>query len=159
MPTLKIKKDTPLHRKLCAMIQSRILMAQKDQTDQHEVWRRAEERTLAYVPESEVDNIRRNKRDLQGKPAYTTIQLPYSYALLMSAHTYWTSVFFGRSPIHQYAGRHGESEMQVQAIEALIDYQIEVGRILGPYYIWFYDAGKYGCGILGEYPKIGRAHV
>ena len=23
--------------------------------------------------------------------------------------------------------------------------------MLGPYYIWLYDAGKYGCGILGEY--------
>lgn len=133
------------------MIQTRITMAQKDKTDQHRIWRQAEERTLAYVHESEIDAARRNKRDRQGKPAYTTIQLPYSYALLMSAHTYWTSVFFGRSPIHQYSGRHGESEMQVQAMEALIDYQVEVGHLLGPYYIWFYDAGKYGCGILGEY--------
>lgn len=151
MPTLKIPKDSPLHKKLKDMIQTRIVMAQKDQVDQQEIWRKAEERTLAFVHESEVDAVRRNKRERQGKPTYTTIQLPYSYALLMSAHTYWTSVFFGRSPVHQYSGRHGESEMQVQAMEALIDYQIEVGRILGPYYIWFYDAGKYGCGILGEY--------
>ncbi len=151
MPTLDIKKESPLHRKLCAMIQSRIVMAQKDQTEQQGIWRKAEERTLAYVHESEVDATRRNRRDRQGKPSYTTIQLPYSYALLMSAHTYWTSVFFGRSPIHQYAGRHGESEMQTQALEALIDYQVEVGSLLGPYYIWFYDAGKYGVGILGEY--------
>lgn len=155
MPTLKLAKDSPLHRKLAAMIQSRIEMAKKDQTDQHDVWRKAEERTLAYVHESEVDRVRRNKRD-NGKPTYTTIQLPYSYALLMSAHTYWTSVFFGRSPIHQYSGRHGESEMQVQALEALIDYQVEVGHLLGPYYIWFYDAGKYGCGILGEYWDVEK---
>lgn len=151
MPTLKLSKDSPLHRKLKDMIQTRIVMAQKDKADQHRIWRQAEERTLAYVHESEVDAVRRNRRDRQGKPAYTTIQLPYSYALLMSAHTYWTSVFFGRSPIHQYSGRHGESEMQVQAMEALIDYQVEVGHLLGPYYIWFYDSGKYGCGILGEY--------
>lgn len=151
MPTLNIPKDSPLHKKLVAMLSSRIQMAKKDRTDAHEVWRKAEERTLAYVHESEADSRRRNQRDRSGKQTYTTIQLPYSYALLMSAHTYWTSVFFGRSPIHQYSGRHGESEMQVQALEALIDYQVEVGRLLGPYYIWFYDAGKYGCGILGEY--------
>jgi hypothetical protein len=131
-------------------------MAQKDQTDQHEIWRKAEERTLAYVKESDVDATSAEPRDNEGKPTYTTIQLPYSYALLMSAHTYWTSVFFGRSPMHQYTGRHGESEMQVQAIEALIDYQVEVGRMLGPYYIWFYDAGKYGCGILGEYWDVEK---
>lgn len=150
MYTLQLAKESKLHKKLVAMISSRIQMAQKDQTDQHDTWRRAEERTFAYVKESEVDAVRRNKRD-NGKPTYTTIQLPYSYALLMSAHTYWTSVFFGRSPIHQYAGRHGESEQQTQALEAMIDYQVEVGGMLGPYYIWFYDAGKYGCGILGEY--------
>ncbi len=151
MPTLNIPKDSPLHKKLVAMISSRVQLAKKDRTESHEVWRKAEERTLAYVHESEADSRRRNARDRSGKQTYTTIQLPYSYALLMSAHTYWTSVFFGRSPIHQYSGRHGESEMQVQALEALIDYQVEVGRLLGPYYIWFYDAGKYGCGILGEY--------
>jgi hypothetical protein len=156
MPTLKLAKNTPLHKKLTTMIQSRIVMAQKDQTDQHEIWRKAEERTLAYVKESDVDATRRNRRDNEGKPTYTTIQLPYSYALLMSAHTYWTSVFFGRSPVHQYTGRHGESEMQVQALEALIDYQVDVGAMLGPYYIWFYDAGKYGCGILGEYWDVEK---
>lgn len=138
------------------MLQSRILMAQRDRTDQESIWRKAEERTLAYVPEQSVDAVRRNKRDSSGKPAYTTLMLPYSYALLMSAHTYWTSVFFGRSPIHQYSGRHGETEMQVQALEALIDYQVEVGRLLGPYYIWLYDAGKYGIGILGEYWDVER---
>src|SRR5262245_27390540 len=102
MATLRIKKDTPLHRKICAMLQSRILMAQKERTNQETIWRKAEERTLAYLPEQDVDAIRRGRRENQGKPTYTTIMLPYSYALLMSAHTYWTSVFFGRSPVHQY---------------------------------------------------------
>jgi hypothetical protein len=156
MPTLKISKDSPLHRKITSMIQSRILMAQRDRTEQEEIWRKAEERTLAYLPEQEADAVRRNRRDVEGKPTYTTLMLPYSYALLMSAHTYWTSVFFGRTPIHQYSGRHGETEMQVQALEALIDYQVEVGRLLGPYYIWFYDSGKYGCGILGEYWDVEK---
>jgi hypothetical protein len=156
MPTLKIKKESPLHRKLTAMIQSRILMAQRDRTEQETIWRKAEERTLAYLPEQDVDATRRGRRDNEGKPVYTTIMLPYSYALLMSAHTYWTSVFFGRSPIHQYSGRHGETENQVQALEALIDYQVEVGRLLGPYYIWLYDAGKYGVGIMGEYWDVEK---
>lgn len=156
MATLRIPKDSPLHKKLCAMIESRVKMAQKDRTTQYDIWREAEERTLAYLPEQEADATRRNRRKNEGKPSYTTIQLPYSYALLMSAHTYWTSVFFGRNPIHQYTGRHGESEMQVQAMEALIDYQVEVGRMLGPYYIWFYDAGKYGVGILGEYWDVEK---
>lgn len=150
MPTLRIDKDSPLHKKLCAMIRSRVNLAQRDQTQQHEKWRRAEEVVGAYVHETEVDNIRRNRRD-NGEPVYTTIQIPYSYAMLMSAHTYQTSVFFARQPVHAYSGRHGETEMQIQALEALISYQTDIGAHLGPYYVWFYDAGKYGVGILGEY--------
>lgn len=151
MPTLKIEKDSRLHKKLVSMIGSRISMALKDRTEQEEKWKKAEETTIGYVHESEADAVRRNKRNNSGDQNYTTIQVPYSYALLMSAHTYQTSVFFGRSPVHQYSGRHGEAEMQVQALEALIGYQTDVGGHLAPYYIWLYDAGKYGEGIIGEY--------
>lgn len=150
MPTLHIPKQSPQHRKLRAMIMSRIQMAQKGRTEQEEKWRKAEEIVGAYVHESEADAVRRNRKD-NGEPAYVTIQLPYSYALCMSAHTYQTSVFFGREPVHQYSGRHGESEMQIQALEALIGYQTDVGAHLVPYYIQFYDANKYGHGIIGEY--------
>lgn len=53
--------------------------------------------------------------------------------------------------MHQFAGRHGESEQQTQALEALVSYQIETGEHLVPYYVWLYDMGKYGVGILGNY--------
>ncbi len=150
MPTLKFDRNSDLHKKLRQRIAGRLSLARKSHDLQHDTWIEAEERTLAYVPESEQDAVRRAKRD-SGDPRYTTIQVPYSFALLMSAHTYWTSVFFARSPVHQYSGRHGEAEMQTQALEALIDYQIQVGGAMGPYYIWLYDIGKYGCGILGHY--------
>lgn len=151
LKTLKIDPNSPLHEQLKKKISSRIKLAQKDMTNQYGKWARSEEITLAYVPESEADWPRRNKREVHGEPKYTTIMLPYTYALLMSAHTYWTSVFFGRSPIHQYSGRHGEAENQVLALEALIDYQVEVGEMMAPYYIWLYDVGKYGHGVLGHY--------
>ena len=41
--------------------------------------------------------------------------------------------------------------MQIQAVEALMAYQTEVGEHLAPYYIWLYDTGKYGHGVLGHY--------
>jgi len=41
--------------------------------------------------------------------------------------------------------------MQIQAIEALMGYQTEVGEHVAPYYIWLYDSGKYGVGVLGHY--------
>lgn len=149
--TLNIAKESPLHKKLVKKISSRIKLAEDEQQTRHENWRKAENITLAFMPESEADSLRRSSRENRGEPRYTTIQIPYSYAVLMSSHTYLTSVFFGRSPIHQFSGRHGEGEMQVQAMEALIGYQVEVGSAIGPYYIWLYDANKYGLGILGTY--------
>lgn len=156
--TLKITPENKLHKKLIAMVASRIRMAEKAHGNRHDQWRKAEETTLAYLPEQEADAVRRAGRDNRGIQTYTTIQLPYSYALLMSAHTYWTSVFFARDPVHQFSGRHGESEMQVQALEALIGYQVEVGEMMGPYYIWLYDSGKYGVGILGQYWDKEKIH-
>lgn len=150
MPTLRIPKESPQHRRLKNMIMSRIKMAQRMRSDQEDKWRKAEEIVGAYVHESEADRVRKNRID-NGEPSYVTIQLPYSYALLMSAHTYQTSVFFGRDPVHQYSGRHGETEMQIQALEALISYQTDVGQHMAPYYIWTYDSNKYGLGILGTY--------
>lgn len=155
--TLKVAKDGPLHAALVKRLASRVRLAEQGQSKQFDKWQRAEEVTLAFLPETELDSARRANRTA-GTPSYTTIQIPYSYALLMSAHTYWTSVFFARSPIHQYSGRHGEAEMQVQALEALINYQVETGGATGPYYIWLYDAGKYGCGILGHFWEEQKLH-
>src|SRR5688572_19297866 len=153
MPTLtrNIKFPSEEHSFLMKELTSRITLAETNQNSQHDRWKKAEENVLAYLPESELDAKRRTRRENQGKPVYTTIQIPYSYALLMAAHTYWTSVFFARSPIHQFAGTEGEDENQVMAVEALINYQVTAGMMTGPYYIWLYDAGKYGVGVLGHY--------
>lgn len=153
--TIKVPAKSPLEKKILSRLSSRFTIAERAQQTRHAKWIKAEETVLAYVPESEADAVRSSKRN-QGDPRYTTIMLPYTYALLMSAHTYWTSVFFARSPIHQFSGRHGEGEMQVQALEALISYQVEVGEFLAPYYIWLYDAGKYGLGVLGHYWTVDK---
>lgn len=148
---IKGKADDPLHEFLRRRLEARVKYSIQKKSDQIKKWEQAEDSALAYLPEQEEDAIRRSNREIGGQPRYTTIQIPYSYALLMAAHTYMTSVFFSRSPVHQFAGRHGESEQQTQAIEALVSYQVEVGEHLVPYYIWTYDMGKYGVGILGNY--------
>lgn len=148
--TREIPKGSPLHQKIISMLSARIRFAERARAKQVEKWQKAEELALAYIPETEVDALRRASRQ-EGTPRYTTLQIPYSYALIMAAHTYLTSVFFGRSPVHQFAARHGEGEMQVQGVEALIGYQVEIGQFLVPYYIWIYDAIKYGVGILNTY--------
>lgn len=148
--TRNIPKGSPLHQKIIAMLSTRIRYAERARNIQVVQWQRAEEAALAYLPEQEMDAMRRADRQ-RGVPRYTTIQIPYTYAMIMAAHTYLTSVFFGRSPVHQFAGRHGEGEDQVMALEALVSYQVEAGKMLVPYYLWIYDSIKYGVGILATY--------
>src|SRR5215831_18858385 len=140
MPTLNIDFNSPVHARLISRISQRMKLARAKQSDQQKRWMDAENKMVAYLPESAFDAKRRLQREQSGRPTYTTIQLPYTYALVMTAHTYWTSVFFGRNPVHQFAGRNGTGEMQVQAMEGLIQYQVDVARMIAPYYLWLYDA-------------------
>ena len=137
MPSLTkdIPFESPLHKGVVKALLSRITLAEKGYSGQRDKFIKAEDTILAYVPESDMDRKRRSARENEGQPKYTTIKLPYTFALLMFAHTYLTSVFFGRAPVYQYTGRHGESEEQCDALEAIIGYQVQVGQMLGPYYI------------------------
>lgn len=148
MPSLtrEIPSDSELGRKILSECKARVRASESILSSKYKKFSEAEDSALAYIPEREADRLRKANR-CSGLPEYTTIQIPYSYAVLMAAHTYLTSVFMGRNPIQQLSGRHGETEQQVQAFEALLDYQMQVGRILVPLYIWLYDALKYGIGV------------
>jgi hypothetical protein len=152
MPDLSVelRHGTPRHRRILRAIEERYEMSRRTMTKRHEKWDEADELFRAYIKEDDEARTRSSKRK-QGTPQYTTLEIPYSYALLLAAHTYWSSVFLARNPVFQYSGRHGEAQMKVQAVEALIDYQRLVGEMNVPLYVWLLDAGKYGIGVLGNY--------
>ncbi len=145
-----LKPDNPKHKKLLNALEERLKLSHEQMSKRYSVWRDAEQVMRMYLPETELDAGRRRKRE-GGKPDYTTIIVPHTYATLMTFHTYASSVFLARSPIFQYTARHGEGTGQVAAVEALVDYQVQVGQMLVPLYIWVYDTLKYGIGIIGEY--------
>jgi hypothetical protein len=146
---LEIKFDDPRHQRLLEAIRKRWRFSWQKMSQRYSQWSRMEDEFVAYLPAKAADTKRDNERKQDGKPAYTTVFVPHAYAQLLSAHTYWTSVFLSRTPIMQYSGRHGEPEMSVQALEALIDYQINIGGMLVPLYVWLLDPGKYGFGVVG----------
>lgn len=146
----EIPNDSELAKQLRLELKRRVRMWESRVSEKNTKWREAEEKVLAYVPETDVTRARKTAR-ANGLPDYVTIQIPYSYAVVMSAHTYLTSVFLGRSPVMQYSGRHGESQQKVQSVEALIDYQVMNGMMLPYLYTWLYDALKYGYGVTCVY--------
>ncbi len=142
--------DTPLHTKVATALKSRLQMCEQQLSKRQTAWEEAEKLFLAYMPEKDNDRMRKESRK-DGTPQYTTIEIPYTYASLLAAHTYYTSVFLSRSPVLQFQGRHGESQMSESCVESLMDYQTNVGGHLVPYYIWLLDPGKYGMGVVGYY--------
>lgn len=131
-------------------VRERITLSRDAMSQRYDTWAENEESFKAYIPENDADALRKEKRK-HGQPQYTTIEVPYSYSVAMTAHTYFTSVFMARTPVFQFAGRHGEGEMAIQAVESLIDYQLNVGSNIIPLFMWLFDPIKYSVGWIGHY--------
>ena len=82
----KLDFTDPRHAKLLSAIRMRLKISETAMAQYYTRWTRAEEEFLAYMPERDIDAQKRAKRE-GGLPQYTTIVVPYSYALLMTAHT------------------------------------------------------------------------
>lgn len=152
MLSIAVPFNSPLHKKLITAVRARIKasLTAASRSNAETRWTEADKKAVAYLPEKAADTVRRSSRD-KGNPEYTTIQIPYSYAVLLTSHTYWTTVFLARNPIIQMQGLHGEGEDQVLAVEAMLNYQSHNGGHLPYYHTFLYDAGKYGDGIVGIY--------
>lgn len=148
---LRYGDKTSLHGKLSDALRARLRMSEGKMKDRYAKMAQNEELFQAYIPERDVDALRRQNREQGGVPEYRTIELPYAYASLMTAHTYYTSVFLARAPVFQLSGRHGESEQKRAAMEALLAYQQTVGQMLIAQFIWMLDPGKYGYGVIGHH--------
>jgi hypothetical protein len=147
----QIPFNSPLHKRVISEFKSRLNLARDAQRVKREqAWKESEDTFMAYLPETEEDTIRKGNRN-GGLPQYTTITIPYSYAMLLTSHTYYTSVFLARNPILQMSGRHGESQTAESIVESLLDYQLTTGGGTPSLFIWLLDVGKYGYGVVGQY--------
>lgn len=147
----EIKYGTELHKKIINAIDRRRRFAENARDDFLTDWKKDEDRFLAYLPERDADAARRVKRENEGEHSYTTIEIPYSYATLMTAATYISSVFLSRDPVYQMQGRHGEPEESRNAVEAIMEYQRMVGEHTVQLFGWILDAGKRGVGFISPH--------
>lgn len=148
---IEIKPGSDKHARILKEVLSRRDFSMRKMKDYHDRWDLADETLRAYVPETELTSKQRHSKKQNREFDYISLELPYSFAIIMTAHTYWTSVFLGRSPVFQFTARHGEAQDSVIAVEAIMDYQLLVGQQLPTLYNWIYDLAKYGLGIVGNY--------
>jgi hypothetical protein len=145
-----LKYGSELHNKIRDAIVARKQLSQQRLAERRSAWAQQEDNYRLYVKTTDSDTTRATLK-AQGKPQYVTIEVPYSYAMLLAAHTYLCSVFLSRNPVHQFMARHGQPEHATLGLEALIDYQIQVGQAMPKYFIWLHDMLKYGIGVVGTY--------
>jgi len=146
----EIRYGTAEHQTLRDAILTRKRMSENKLRERRRLWAEQDDQFQLYVRKTNTDQQRDNLKS-QGKPQYVTLEVPYSYAMLLSTHTYLSSVFLSRNPIHQFIARHGQPEEATLGLEALIDYQVQVGAATPAYYVWLHDMLKYGIGIIGTY--------
>jgi hypothetical protein len=142
-----VKPGSTRHGTILSELKQRMNSAKSKNRDRIDKWEHQEKMAQGVVKLSELE--KKAVRTQQQK--YITVQVPYSYGMMMSAHTYFASVFLSRTPVFQFEGRHGEPEQNVMAMEALARYQLQVGGMTYPLFIWLYDAAKYGLGVVGMY--------
>ncbi len=143
--------DGDLHKKILKEVIDRRRYSARKMNDYHRRWDEQDEVVRAYVPETETTSKQKNAKRFKREFDYISLELPYSFAIIMTAHTYWSSVFLSRDPVYQFTGRHGEPQNKIMAVEAIMDYQLKVGTQLPVLYNWLYDMAKYGLGIVGNY--------
>ena len=145
-----LRHNTPQHELIRKSLLARYEISRLAMASRHTEWIRAEEDFRGYTPESTEDSRRKSERN-SGNIHYTTITVPMTYAMALTAHTYWSSVFLNREPIFQLGSRKGNTEAAAQPMEALLDYQTHIGNILTPLFIWLLDPAKYGFGVISTF--------
>src|SRR3990167_1371983 len=147
----RLRYGTPAHNKVRDALLDRYNLSYEQMSKFHATWDKQEDTFRLYLPTRREDSKRKSKRDVSGQPQYTDIVVPYSYAILMSAHMYWSGVFLSRDPVLQFQSQSGEKEQTALGVESLLAYQIRAGLAMPPWFVWILDMGKYGLGVIGRY--------
>ena len=130
MMSLDIKYETEKHTTLREAVLERKKFSERKMLCFRSQWDDADDSLKAYIPETELDKKKKHDKKQLGKVDYVTLEVPYVYAQVMTAHTYWATIFLSCQPVWQFTARHGEGQDAVMAVEAVMDYQLQVGNQL-----------------------------
>ena len=151
-----IEFGSPLHGRIVKAILDRRHLSIRKMEERYTEWDLVEKSMVSYLPAADAERLRKEQtEDL----SFTKLRIPYSYGMMLTSHTYYTSVFLSRNPVHQVQGLHGEGQENVLAHEALMNYQVNRGGHIPAYMVWLLDVAKYGVGILGTYWDVEEAQV
>lgn len=138
------------HNKILQALLQRVRLSETNISSHFDRWREAEKYYMLYKKTTDKDAAS-VKKFSQGDSDYTSVVMPYSYAMLLTAHTYMVNVFLNKPSIFQVEGLNGDGVEKEMALEAMLQYQVRVGEMEVPLFIWLLDSLRYGIGITGNY--------
>src|SRR6478609_11105114 len=100
----KVAFGSEFHSKLINQLKERKDLSERKMKNFHRQWDDADDSMRAYIHERETDKKRKDKKKFDGEVDFVTLEVPYVYAIVMTAHTYYTSVMLSRSPVWQFTG-------------------------------------------------------
>lgn len=139
-----------LHDKLLKACIERITLSENSMSSNYDKWRDLEKRFLMHRPTNSKDAKAKAKTGM-GEDEYKSIDVSFSYALLMTAHAYYVNTFVNKPLMFPIEGLNGEGAMKESAVESLLQYQVRVGKFTPNIMVWLLDSARYGVGFLGDY--------
>lgn len=144
------KGTSSKHDQILVAVMDRVKLSETNISTHFDRWREAEKYYMLYKKVNDKD-LKAVSKFAEGETDFTSVVMPYSYAMLLTAHTYMVNVFLNKDPIFQVQGTNGDGVEKEMAMEAMLQYQVKVGDMEVPLFIWLLDTLRYGVGIVGNY--------
>lgn len=143
---MKIEYGTDLHKKVLNKLLDRYRYSAREMAQYYPRFKAAEEQFTAYVPAATADKMQK-ERTLKA----FQVRIPYAMALAQTYMTYVSTVFLGRSPVFQMAATTTGRKVNEQAVEAILNYQVQNNGCKPHLYGWIMDPALYGFSTMAVY--------
>lgn len=134
--------DQAKAQKISTVLRNRLEMSYRKVSEHFTVWDRLEEQYRAYRPADEED------RDSLEKNGVQKIIVPIQFATVQTMLTFMMEVFTALKPVLRVRGSDPNTMKRARVMEACLDYDYRGNRGFFMLYQWFFNAFRYGYGIM-----------
>lgn len=147
---IKPRSGNSLHSKLAKQVTRRINLSEQRMSSRYEDWRRLERKYLLYRQPNDKDQAA-EVASRNGDDSYRSIDVSFSYTLMMTAHAYYANTFLNRPVIFPVDSLNGDGAIKEQMVESLLQYQVRAGNMIPNLMVWLLDVSRYGISFIWDY--------
>lgn len=154
MPTMpqesvidRLKPDSDLHRDTLQRLDRTFKYSADKMKLFHPRWNYNEQRIQAFVAQPDYEQLMKELENNRGTvPEPVKVIVPYSYATMHAAASFWSSVLLGRRPIFPIMAVRGTTTDKARHIEMAIQSNLEASKAYEVLWQFLWDGGVYSFG-------------